>query len=203
MAGMTDVKVQSNNQVTKLLIYIVKGDYPAILGRVWLEKMKLNWHTGKMVSQTATSLAAILKKHKEVFRNELGSMKDITTRLSIKPEATPKFMKARSVPYAIRSKVEDELDALVRNGVLEPVTTSEWATPIVPVPKKTGEICICGDFKVTLNPVLAAEQYPPELRMRNIFAIWMPFFRGCKIMGSEFAKTSASFFNYLLNIWDM
>lgn len=53
MEGMTDVKVQSNNQVKKLPIYIVKGDYPAILGRVWLEKMKLNWHTVKMVSQTA------------------------------------------------------------------------------------------------------------------------------------------------------
>ncbi|XP_060771685.1 uncharacterized protein K02A2.6-like [Neoarius graeffei] len=61
---------------------------------------------------------------------------------------------------AIRSKVDAELDTLVTSGVLEPVAISEWATPIVPVPKKNGEIRICGDFKVTLNPVLAAEQYP-------------------------------------------
>nr|XP_061833859.1 uncharacterized protein K02A2.6-like [Nerophis lumbriciformis] len=169
MAGMTDVVVQSNNQVRKLPISVVKGDCPAILGRVWLEKMKLSWHTVKMVSPMATSLAAILRKHDEVFRKELGSMKDITVKLNIKPETTPKFMKARSVPYAIRSKVGDELDALVKSGVLEPVTVSEWATPIVPVPKKTGEIRICGDFKVTLNPVLSAEQYPLP-RIDDLFA---------------------------------
>ncbi|XP_061892151.1 uncharacterized protein K02A2.6-like [Entelurus aequoreus] len=96
-------------------------------------------------------------------------MKDITVKLNIKPETTPKFMKARSVPYAIRSKVGDELDALVKSGVLEPVTVSEWATPIVPVPKKTGGIRICGDFKVTLNPVLSAEQYPLP-RIDDLFA---------------------------------
>ena len=44
-------------------------------------------------------------------------------------------------------------------GVLERVTHSRWAAPIVPVPKKNGQICICGDFKVTINPVLQADQY--------------------------------------------
>nr|XP_061786525.1 uncharacterized protein K02A2.6-like [Nerophis lumbriciformis] len=133
MAGMTDVVVQSNNQVRKLPIYVVKGDYPAILGRVWLEKMKLSWHTVNMVSPMATSLAAILRKHDEVFRKELGSMKDITVKLNIKPETTPKFMKARSVPHAIRSKVGDELDALVKSGVLEPVTVKQYPLPRIDV----------------------------------------------------------------------
>ncbi|KAI3355612.1 hypothetical protein L3Q82_018434 [Scortum barcoo] len=56
------------------------------------------------------------------------------------------------VPYAIWPKVEADLDSLVKNGVLESVTTSEWATPIVPVPKKDGGIRICGDFKHKLIP---------------------------------------------------
>ncbi|XP_029696863.1 uncharacterized protein K02A2.6-like [Takifugu rubripes] len=57
----------------------------------------------------------------------------------------------------------------VESGVLEPVTTSEWATPIVPVPKKNGGIRTCGNFKVTLNPVLAAEQYQLPL-IEDLFA---------------------------------
>lgn len=68
-------------------------------------------------------------------------------------------MKARPVPSSLRPKVGSELNSLVKSGVLEPVTTSEWGTPIAPVPKKSGEIRICGDFKVTVNPVLMAEEY--------------------------------------------
>ncbi len=73
------------------------------------------------------------------------------------------------MPYALRPKVEVDLDAMVKNGVLKPVTTSEWVTPIVLWPKKHVGIWICGDFKVTLNPVLVAEQYPlPPID--NLFA---------------------------------
>ena len=53
-----------------------------------------------------------------------------------------------------------KLERLESSGVIHPVSTSEWAAPIVPVPKKDGRIRICGDFKVTINPVLDVEQYP-------------------------------------------
>lgn len=49
-----------------------------------------------------------------------------------------------------------ELDRLESIGVLERVKSSEWATPIVTVPKKDGGIRICGDYKVTINPCLDA-----------------------------------------------
>nr|XP_025043376.1 uncharacterized protein K02A2.6-like [Pelodiscus sinensis] len=88
---------------------------------------------------------------------------------NIKPGSQPKYLKARTVPYAIRPKVEADLERLVKNGVLIPVTHSPWATPIVPILKKDGSIRICGDFKVTVNPVLCAEQYPLP-RIDDIFA---------------------------------
>ena len=37
-------------------------------------------------------------------------------------------------------------------GILEPVMHSEWALPIVVVPKTDGRYRVCGDFKVILNP---------------------------------------------------
>ena len=45
-------------------------------------------------------------------------------------------------------------------GTLERVDHSEWAAPIVAVPKKDGKFQICGDYKVTVNQALAMDQYP-------------------------------------------
>jgi len=169
MKGMTEVTVQCNDQTAKLPVYVTQKDCPAIMGREWLKEIRLNWQEVRKLAHGSTQLQTILEKHKEVFREELGSMKKITVKLHIKPDSKPVFMKARPVPYAIRPKVEADLDALVKYGVLEPVTTSEWATPIVPVTKKDGGIRICGDFKVTVNPVLTAEQYPLPL-IDDLFA---------------------------------
>lgn len=41
--GIVDVAVQLNNQSATLPLYIVKGNYPSLFGRAWLEKMRLDW----------------------------------------------------------------------------------------------------------------------------------------------------------------
>ncbi|XP_049870353.1 uncharacterized protein K02A2.6-like [Pectinophora gossypiella] len=69
-------------------------------------------------------------------------------------------MRARPLAYALREPVERALDSLVNDGVITPVNTSDWATPIVPVMKKDGTIRVCGDFKITLNKVLEVDRFP-------------------------------------------
>lgn len=49
---------------------------------------------------------------------------------------------------------------MVKNGVLIPVKHSKWATPVVPFLKPDNTVILCGDFSVTLNPVLQGTQYP-------------------------------------------
>nr|XP_037291041.1 uncharacterized protein K02A2.6-like [Rhipicephalus microplus] len=76
----------------------------------------------------------------------------------------PVFCKARSVPYAIREPVEHELDNLQKEGVLVPVTRSDWATPLVAVHKPEGTVRLGGDYKLTVDPCVKTDHYPlPEV----------------------------------------
>ena len=56
--------------------------------------------------------------------------------------------------------VEEELKRLENLGVLKPVEVSDWATPIVFVPKTDESVRICGDYRDTVNPAIQTEQFP-------------------------------------------
>ena len=75
-------------------------------------------------------------------------------------DATPRFFKPQPVPFAIKDAISQELDRLEKQGIISKVPHSQWATPIVPVPKKDGKFHICGDYKVTVNQALSVEEFP-------------------------------------------
>jgi len=104
-------------------------------------------------------VAALQDKYQEVFSETLGTITPFQAKLNVAKDATPKCFKPHSVPFALRERVEKELDRLENEGVLEKTTYSEWAAPIVAVPKRDGRLRLCGDYKVTVNPVLDVGQY--------------------------------------------
>ena len=65
--------------------------------------------------------------------------------------------------------MEKELDRLQSLGIITPVQQSEWAAPIVPVPKQDGTVRLCGDFKTTINQASTTETYPLP-RIEELFA---------------------------------
>ena len=90
--------------------------------------------------------------------------------IELVPNASPQFCKARTVPYALRDKVEETLKALIEEGTLEPVEFSNWAALIVPVLKSDkSSVRICGDFRMTVNPVSKLDRYPIP-RIEDLFA---------------------------------
>ena len=99
----------------------------------------------------------------------MGTERNIEAELHLQADVRPKFFRSRHVPLAIRDVIGDELNWLVEIGVLKKDDHSEWAAPIVLVPKKDGKFHICGDYKVTVNPVLEVDQHPLPLP-EEIFA---------------------------------
>lgn len=159
--GEVDVQVRYERQTQVLSLAIVAGSGPSLLGRDWLQNIQLDWREVKAVAHNAVgSLGYLLDKYGDLFDEEVGTIKGFKAKLHVKPDTRPKFFKHRAVPYALRGAVEDELDRLEREGVIEKVTHSEWATPVVAVPKADGRVRLCGDFKITVNPSLEADPYP-------------------------------------------
>ncbi len=91
----------------------------------------------------------LLVKYAEIFKKELGTMTTCRATLKVREDANPKFCRPRPIPFAIKERVVEELNRLEKAGIIEKVDHSEWAAPIVPVPKKDGNFRICGDYKVT------------------------------------------------------
>ena len=60
----------------------------------------------------------------------------------------------------MRAKVESELYRPQEEGIIRPVAFSEWAAPIVPVLKASGDIRICDDYKVTINQAVKVDKHP-------------------------------------------
>jgi hypothetical protein len=162
------VTVAENQQKATLPLLVVGGDGPSLLGRNWLSEIRLEWE--KIFSiRTQQGLQSILEQHKDVFKSELGTLNGVEAKIHIDPQAKPIFYKARTVPLALRQKVERELERLEKQGVIEPVQFSDWAAPIVPVEKRDGNIRICGDYKLTVNRAAQTEVYPIPI-IQEIFA---------------------------------
>ena len=74
--------------------------------------------------------------------------------VSLETSSTPIFCKARPVSFGLKAAVKGALDSMVADGIIQPVAASVWATPIVTPLKANGTVRVCGDFRVSVNPLI-------------------------------------------------
>ncbi|XP_031332739.1 uncharacterized protein K02A2.6-like [Photinus pyralis] len=172
--GKLQVTVTLEEESNELPLYVISGNKTPLFGREWIrgfsaDTLSKMFHTvnAVQVSNTAQSvtgtesvLKKLLGKYSVLFDKQIGEMKGEPVSINLKANANIPFFRARPVPFAIKKLVEDEIDNLVREGVLEKIDYSDYATPIVPVVKSGNKIRLCADFKVTLNPNLVVDEHP-------------------------------------------
>ena len=166
--GTITVIATYNSQTNTLPLLVVKGEGPNLMGRDWLAKFRVDWQ-GIHQLQSSNKVDDLLTKFQNIFKDELGTVKDVKAHIHLHPNSEPKFHKARTVPMALRQKVEEELDRLERAKIIEPVRYSKWAAPVVPVIKNDGSIRLCGDYRTTVNQAAKLDPYPLP-KIEDLFA---------------------------------
>ena len=161
--GQCQVRVQYNNQYVVHSFPVVKGN--SLLGRDLMSIIQFDWkdiasQCNHIDNNSSLTLKAVLTEFADIFEKPKGYIKNFCAKILLKDDAVPKFMKARPLPFAIREKVDLELQEMESSGVLTKIEHSDWASPLVVVPKPNGKVRITGDFKNTVNSQLCVKQYP-------------------------------------------
>ena len=105
--GLIDVDIIYNDQNQKVSLSLI-----VTLGEGPRSSLKPSYKTGGVYQPSDDQ---VVEKHsKQLFADGLQGM---TTKFHIDKDATPKFRKARPVPYALKAKIETELSQLEHQGV--------------------------------------------------------------------------------------
>lgn len=108
----------------------------------------------------------LCQKFPDLFKPELGCLKDFQLEVKFKSGAKPTFCKPRVVPFAIQEDLSKAYDAGISKGVWQPTQFNDYGTPVVPIRKTvlpgqtTAKLRVCGDYSVTVNPQLEPHRYP-------------------------------------------
>ena len=98
-----------------------------------------------MLSRETASAMNLVKRMGSLF----AEVQCEPVKIKLKSDARPySVTTARRIPIPLLGKIEKELKCMKDNGVIEKVTEpTEWVSPIVPVLKPSGDVCICVDLK--------------------------------------------------------
>ena len=119
----------------------------------------------------------LCQEYPDLFRSELGCLKDYELDVKFKPNAKPVFCKPRPVPFSVLEDLNEAYEAGIKQGVWEFTDFNSYGTPVVPVRKTPvagqtkAAIRVCGDYSVTVNSQLEDHRQPiplPEDLMRRL-----------------------------------
>ena len=131
--------------------YIVDVKGPAIVGLPSCEQLKIVTLHCSISSAPATSnkdkitcVQDLIRENPEQF-DRIGKIPG-PIKLVVDPEVPPHIDAPRKTPIALKDAIKEELDDMVKSGVIRKVTEpTDWVSSIAYAKKKTGKIRICLD----------------------------------------------------------
>ena len=148
-----------NKKVYKVDFIVFEDNFTPLLGLQISEEMGLiNIQKENFVQVAQLHPLPTTDEYQDVFDGTLGKLPGLQ-HLEVDPLAKPVIMPDRRTPIAIRPQLKNELDKMVKGGVIAPVTEpTPWVSQIVVTKKKQGGLRMCID-PPELNKALKRERY--------------------------------------------
>ena len=163
LLGTVKAEISANANSTQTTLHIVKGASGNLLG----------FHTAKQlgvlkivnqVKTDETRFQPLTNKEFESLFGGIGKVKGKVIKLHIDPDVKPKQQPHCRIPFHVRKDVETELKRLEELDIIEPVTgPTPWVSPIVVVPKSSGQVRICVDMREANKAVKREKHLMPTI----------------------------------------
>ena len=104
------------------------------------------------------SIKKMLHKYNAMWDGSIGEISTVNHHIHLQPGTRPIAQHPYRAGPRAREAEKAEVDRMLEAGVIEPAQ-SEWASPIVLVPKPDGSLRFCVDYR-RLNAVTVKDTYP-------------------------------------------
>ena len=153
-----------NRVLNEVEFVVIEGEGHALLGRetaITLGVLKLGPQINSLQLSTdgENREPNILDKFPGCCEG-IGKLKDFQLKIPIDAEVQPVAQPTRRVPYHFRDNLTNKLKELFELDIIEIVSgPSLWVSPVVVVPKPTGDIRLCVDMRQA-NMAVKRERCP-------------------------------------------
>ena len=163
LLGTIHAKITAKSNSTSATLHVIKGSSGNLLGYDTAQRLGLL----QIVNQVGTDKTSPQYLASGEFENlfgGIGKVKGKVVKLHIDPDVQPKHQPHRRVPFHVRKDVEKELERLENLDVIEKVTgPTPWVSPIVVVPKSSGQVRLCVDMREANKAVKREKHLMPTI----------------------------------------
>ena len=150
---LRSIAPRSTQQATDRALKILDSEYvKADLNNIVDNADSLN-------DEQKAMLLKLLKQFENLFDGTLGKWNTNPVVIEMKPGSKPTSSRSYSVPRINKQTFKNELDRLIKIGVLEQVQESEWGTPVFIIPKKEGTVRFLTDYR-RVNGQIIRKPFP-------------------------------------------
>ena len=146
-------------------IHAMATDNGTLFKELQLEENEILQDNPRIKAQVET----LISEYKDVFSNPeqtIGRTDLIEFKIELEPGAQPKKAKTRPLNPAQKKSLQAQIDLWKKEDIIEE-SSSPWASAMVPVLKKNGELRWAVDYRA-LNKVTVKDSYPLPCISENL-----------------------------------